>query len=239
MRASLPHVLVVDDDPAIGEALSAALKGIYVVHEAAAGEAACAELRRHPVAAIVLDAMLGREHGLDLIERFRTLSQAPIVILTGHSTEALAIRALWAKVDGYLKKPVGIEELRKTLAGLIVPAPPAPDAAERARRHLEQHLERTHSTGALARLAGLSERQLFRQFREIHGKTPRRYLTEVRMRRAADLLRTTRLGIEQIAQAVGYQNIAAFDRTFKRALGVTPSEWRAAPGPPSRRKPRA
>lgn len=239
MPELLSHVLVVDDDPSIPEALAAALKGVYTVHSASTGDQACALLRKHPVAAIVLDAILGREHGLDLIARFRALSQAPILILTGHSTEALAIRALRAKVDGYLKKPVGIEELRKTLARLIAPAPPTPDALERGRRHLEQHLERTHSTEALARLAGLSERQLFRQFREIHGKTPRRYLTEVRMQRAADLLRTTRLGVEQVAQAVGYQNPAAFDRAFKRAFGVTPSEWRAAPSPPSREEPPA
>jgi len=45
------------------------------------------------------------------------------------------------------------------------------------------------------------------------------------MRRAADLLRTTRLGVEQIAQAVGYERMTTFDRIFKRAFLLTPSAY--------------
>ena len=44
--------------------------------------------------------MLGREHGLDLIERFRTLSQVPILILRATSEE-VAVRALRAKASEY------------------------------------------------------------------------------------------------------------------------------------------
>jgi DNA-binding response OmpR family regulator len=111
-----PHLLIVDDDPAIREALGAALAGAYVVHAAATGEGACALLRRHPVAAIVLDAILGEEHGLDLIQKLRALSPAPILILTGHGSEELAARALRARVSDYLKKPVSLAEIRGALA---------------------------------------------------------------------------------------------------------------------------
>ena len=58
MPASAPHILILDDDPAIREALATALQGTYVVNSAATGKEACALLRRHPVAAIVLDAVL-------------------------------------------------------------------------------------------------------------------------------------------------------------------------------------
>ncbi|RPI11181.1 MAG: response regulator, partial [Zetaproteobacteria bacterium] len=98
-----PHVLVVDDDASVREALSVALNSEYEVHTAATGAEACALLRRHPVAVVILDALLGKEHGLDLVGRFQCLSLAPIVLLTGHGSEALAIRALRAKVQEYLK----------------------------------------------------------------------------------------------------------------------------------------
>lgn len=84
MRDPLPHVLVVDDDASIREALGAALGHTYAVHAAATGDEACAVLRRHPVAAIILDVVLGREQGLDLVARFRARSPAPILVLTGH-----------------------------------------------------------------------------------------------------------------------------------------------------------
>lgn len=226
MRESVPPILVVDDDAAVREAVAAALDGTYVVHRASNGDEACVVLRKHSIAAIVLDVLLGREHGIGLIERFRTLSQAPILILTGYGTEELAIRALRAKASDYLKKPVNIRELRAALARLIQSDHSRLDPAARARHLMTEHPERPHTTASLAKDIGLSDRQLRRRFRHVYGKTPRRYLVEVRLQRAEELLRTTDLGIEQIAQAVGYQNVAAFDRTFKRAFGVTPSELR-------------
>jgi two-component system, response regulator YesN len=221
-----PHVLIVDDDPAIREALTAALVGAYVVHATATGEEACALLKRRKVAAIVLDAILGEEHGLDLVQRIRALSSAPILILTGHGSEDLAARALRARVSDYLKKPVSLAQIREALARLTRQGAPPEDAMARARRTLTESLDRDHTTESLAKEVGLSERHLRRQFQETYGKTPRRYLTETRLQRAADLLRQTRLGIEQIAQAVGYSRVTTFDKIFRRALRTTPSEFR-------------
>ena len=72
------HILVVDDDASVREALRAALADRYCVHAAASGADACAILRAHPVAAIILDAVLREEHGLDMVPKFREMSRAPI-----------------------------------------------------------------------------------------------------------------------------------------------------------------
>ncbi len=233
MRDTAPHILMVDDDPSIQEALATALKGMYVVHAAATGAEACALLRRHPVAAIVLDAVLRDEHGLDLVARFRTLSRARILLLTGHSSEELAIRAVRTQVDDYLKKPVKLPELQAALSRLVHQGEPPLDPVAHARRLLDEHPDQQHTTASLAKEVGLSERHLHRRFQEAYGKTPRRYLTEVRLRRAAVLFRTTPHGIQQIALQVGYPSVAWFDKLFKRLHGITPSEFRtrrASPG---------
>jgi len=238
MRDPLPHVLVVDDDASIREALGAALGRAYAVHAAATGDEACAVLRRHPVAAIILDVVLGREQGLDLVERFRAHSPAPILVLTGHGSEAVAARALRAKASEYLKKPVNLVELRAALARLTASAEPPTDPVERARDLITEEPGRAHTTETLARQVGLSERHLRRRFFETYAKTPRRYLAEVRLERAAELLRSTSLGIEQIALRVGYPSGLRFTRVFKRSFGSTPSAFRAqrpAPGPDSNR----
>ena len=231
MTTSNPHILIVDDDPSIREGLALALKDRYIVHCAATGDQARAILRKQPMAAIVLDAVLSAEHGLDLIERFRALSQAPILILTGYGTEELAIRALRAKAADYLKKPVNLDALRAALARLVQQAEFPQDPIARARRHLAEHPERQHTTASLAREVGLSERHIRRRFRETYGMTPRRYLTEIRLQRAMELLRTTQLGIEQIALQVGYPSVTWFDKVFKRAYSLTPSEFRAGQRP--------
>jgi two-component system response regulator YesN len=224
-----PHILVLDDDPAIRDALEMALRGLYVVHSAATGEQAYAILQRHPIAAIVLDAVLGAEHGLDLIQRFRAISRAPIVLVTGYGSEELAVRALRARVDEYLNKPVDVAKLRTTLADLMTLPGARADHVIRARRHLEEHPDQRHTTASLAKELGLSERHLRRRFQEAYGKTPRRFLAEVRMQRAEELLRKTQLGIEEIALAVGYPDLGTFRRIFKHAFGMTPSDFRSPP----------
>jgi DNA-binding response OmpR family regulator len=219
-----PHVLIVDDDPAVREALHAALADTYAVHLAASGREALALLRGTRVAAVILDAMIGDEDGVALIEPFRSLTTAPILILTGHSSETLAIRAVWARADGYLRKPVDAHLLHLTLTRLLTAEPHGADPLERVRQHLEKHPDQTAET--LSGVASLSERHLRRRFQETYGKTPRRYATEARLARAADLLRGSTLGVDQIAQAVGYRTLAAFDKSFKHIYGLTPSEFR-------------
>src|SRR5512137_1633970 len=113
------HILVVDDDASVREALEAALAPEYIVHAVATSGEACALLARQPVAAIILDAILGDEHGLDGVPRLRKASHAPILVLTGHSNEDLAIRAVWANVDGYLKKPIGVQDVRAAIEGVL------------------------------------------------------------------------------------------------------------------------
>jgi YesN/AraC family two-component response regulator len=226
MHRTASHILIVDDDPAIIEALTAALKGAYTVHAAATGKEACAILRDRPIAGIILDAVLGDEAGLDFVEQFRTLSQAPILILTGYSTEELVIRALRAGVRDYLKKPVSLADLRTAL-GRLVPRDRLPeDPVARARRLMDEHIEEAWGPEDLARQVGLSERHLRRRFREAYGKTPRQYQTEARLQRANHLLRTTPYSIRQIAQGVGCPNPETGHRLFKRYFGLTPSRAR-------------
>jgi YesN/AraC family two-component response regulator len=206
MRDPTQHILIVDDEPAVIEALTAALKGTYVVHGAASGKEACAILCTQPIAAILLDVMLGEEQGLDLVGQFRTLSSARILILTGHSSEELAIRAVWAQVDGYLKKPVPVPDLHRALARLIPCGGQPADLAAKARRYLDEHLAKRFCPTQLAGTFGVSESYLRRCLRQVYGKTPRRYLTEARLRQAAILLSAPRGGVEQIADDVGFPN---------------------------------
>ena len=131
------HVLVVDDETCIRGALTAALDATYVVHAAASGAEAGTVLDAHPIAGIILDVQLGEEHGLDLIPRFRTLSDGPILVPTGHSTEDLTIQAVDAQVAKYLKKPPALPDLLAALRRLVPQTAPTAALAARARRSLD------------------------------------------------------------------------------------------------------
>ena len=78
----------------------------------------------------------------------------------------------------------------------------------------------------IARRIASSRRQLQRAFAEIGQTTFRDHLTQVRMRRAAELLATRGLTVREVANRVGYRQPAQFAKAFRRHLGTSPSSFR-------------
>ncbi|MFA5029114.1 MAG: helix-turn-helix domain-containing protein [Candidatus Methylomirabilota bacterium] len=220
------HILVVDDDPAVCEALTAALAPPYVVHSAATSAEAAALAVAQPLAAVILDAVLGDEDGVALVPQLRQRSSVPILLLTGHGSEALAVRAFRAGVQDYLTKPVDGVALAECLARLLADRWPA-DPVGRAQRYIREQLAKPMDLGALAGAVGLSEIHLRRLFQQQCGITPRRYLLKVRLECAGELLRTTVHAVEWIAGEVGFRSGTRFAKVFRRVYGHSPSEYRA------------
>jgi AraC-like DNA-binding protein len=78
----------------------------------------------------------------------------------------------------------------------------------------------------LARAAGLARSSLSERFTTLLGEPPMQYLMQWRMQVAAGLLATTHDGVAAIAGHVGYASEAAFNRVFKKSVGVPPATWR-------------
>jgi AraC-like DNA-binding protein len=83
------------------------------------------------------------------------------------------------------------------------------------------------SVKRLAQGVAMSPSRFAARFSAALGDSPMAYVTKWRMNVAGRLLDETRQGIGEIAADVGYDNVAAFARGFKRHLGVPPGAWRA------------
>jgi AraC family transcriptional activator of mtrCDE len=79
---------------------------------------------------------------------------------------------------------------------------------------------------ALARLCNVSRATLVRLFNDSLGRSASDLLTDIRMTLAANELRKSSQSTGAVAEAVGYQSEAAFQRAFKQHMGVTPARWR-------------
>ena len=90
---------------------------------------------------------------------------------------------------------------------------------------------RAWTVEALAQEVATSRSVLAERFTERVGMPPMQYLTRWRMRLAARLLRSRQGPLARIAQEVGYESEAAFNRAFKRAYGMPPGLWRQRPPP--------
>ena len=76
--------------------------------------------------------------------------------------------------------------------------------------------------------SGMSETHFRRLFKEAYHMSPVKYLTLIRISRAKELIRYTAYQFSQIALETGFSNLYYFSRIFKKEVGVTPSEYRAA-----------
>lgn len=92
---------------------------------------------------------------------------------------------------------------------------------------LAKHYGEAIVLSEVAERFGLSSRSLVRRFKLATGLTPVNYLQELRLDAASRLLVQTRRSVEDITQAVGYQDVSSFIRLFKRRTQYSPSSYRA------------
>ena len=97
---------------------------------------------------------------------------------------------------------------------------------EAARTYLDQYFYQPVSLAQLSVIANLSPRQLSELFRRELGMTPQQYLIEKRMQKAWQLLESSALSIQQIADRVGYSSLASFSDRFSKHFGHPPSYFR-------------
>lgn len=94
--------------------------------------------------------------------------------------------------------------------------------------YVDTHLEWPLTVADLARVANVSASRLHALFREHLATTPKKYLTQRRQHRAAQLLAHTSLSVMEVALRVGYGDQAAFARAFRKHTGRTPLSCRTA-----------
>lgn len=78
----------------------------------------------------------------------------------------------------------------------------------------------------LARLCHMSRATLARHVQERLGRSASELLLDLRLAHAANLLKKSEASTGAVAEAVGYQSEAAFQRVFKQHMGATPAQWR-------------
>ncbi|MBR9844064.1 MAG: GlxA family transcriptional regulator [Rhodobacteraceae bacterium] len=110
---------------------------------------------------------------------------------------------------------------------------PLPRAVTAALELMETHIADPLDQDQIARLSGLSTRQLQRQFRDSLGKSLMQEYRHIRLETGKDLLGSTRLPLGEIAELTGFASQAHFSTRFQEAYGIAPSHWRKKTGPES------
>ncbi|HZS24197.1 MAG TPA: response regulator transcription factor [Gaiellaceae bacterium] len=116
----MSRILVVEDEPAIAEAVSYALRDAgYDVDTASDGTSALEAARAQDYDLMVLDLLLPGTPGIEVCRELRDESDLPILILTARDTEAERVTGLDTGADDYVTKPFSVAELVSRVRALL------------------------------------------------------------------------------------------------------------------------
>ncbi len=103
---------------------------------------------------------------------------------------------------------------------------------EKVIKAMNEEFQQEHAVEYYAEMANLSLFQFIRSFKKLTGFTPARYIEKIRIAKARELLRDSSLSVAEISAIAGYKDPFYFSKVFKKASGITPSEYRnSSPGP--------
>src|SRR6201993_92449 len=100
------------------------------------------------------------------------------------------------------------------------------EAISGAQEWLHKNFHKNFALEAPARAVGMSMRNFVRRFKEATGDAPLIYLQKLRVAAAKRLLESDHRGVQEVSEAVGYQDVAFFRSIFERHTGASPSAYR-------------
>lgn len=144
------------------------------------------------------------------------------------------LTSILAQTEAQLARCETAAELERLLADLVTEAAEAFKAKKEEKHpvtdfiidYVNAHLSEAIYLDALAEKLKMNSSYLSTYFKGKTGVNIVDYINETRVARAKELLSDNRAKINDVAKAVGYQNITSFNRMFKKFTGMTPSEYR-------------
>jgi two-component system, response regulator YesN len=249
------NILIVDDEPRTRQGLQKTLEtwanGNYQLFTASNGVEAMEVMQQQKVHILITDIRMPEITGLQLLKIVKEQNMYPVIIvISAYSEFEYAQEALRLGVINYLLKPISKKALieavedavqaaqKQERAGMIEkvvdkklvdanaqnPSNHAP--IRKAIDYINNHLQNELTQKEVADHVHLNASYLSVLFKEHVKLTFSEYVTRRRIQRGKELLISTNLPINDIAEQSGYKTAKYFIKIFKELEGITPSAYR-------------
>jgi YesN/AraC family two-component response regulator len=253
------EVLIIEDSPEVVHFMKQLLSDLYSVTIAGDGKTALdlIESQDNNADIIVLDYRLPDISGLEVLRKIKRIKpHIPVLFITAYGDEEVAVKAFRYGVKNYLKKPFNYNEFLKMLEFSLSLAridkrkprevfiddvdriksdtldlndPAIRYNLQKAVIFISNNFMNKITLNNVAKEACMSRYHFSREFKKTLGCTYKDYLNNLRIEKARELLKNSRLSITEAAFSVGYSDLTNFERVFKRIVGCTPKEFKNRP----------
>ncbi|WP_257984252.1 response regulator transcription factor [Neobacillus cucumis] len=237
-------ILLVDDERWVRTALKWTINNLnlplYVMHECGNGLEALDWMKQNEVDLIMSDIRMPIMDGMSFVKELSRLKKRPdVIVISVHDEFQFVQQAIRTGVTDYLLKPVEETELKVCLekwlgqqAKEVVKVNKVVDnnipasTIERVLQYLEKTPLDQITLKDAAESVHMNPSYLSQLFKQQTNTKFVDYLTELRIEESKRLLLHTTLRMSEIADRVGYSDLAYFSNNFKKITGRSPSEFR-------------
>ncbi|MCU0409497.1 MAG: ATP-binding protein [Bacteroidales bacterium] len=196
---------------------------------------------------VITDIMLPGMDGISICRQLKNdmrTSHIPVLMLTARTTAEDKLDGLMSGADAYISKPFSLKELRYQLSNHIklqqnlrlkysnlkfLGSDPGIEKSaddifmEKVVGLMNANLrDFSFGVSAMKESMGMSRTHLYRKIKALTGQTPVMLIRNLRLERAAELLRSKTGNVTEIAYSVGFSNPSYFAKAFREYFGVTP-----------------
>ena len=247
-----PLILIVEDNDEMRNFLTKVLNKNYRVESAVDGVAGWEKSLKLIPDLIITDLMMPNMDGLELtslIKKNDQTSHIPVILLTAKSADESRLVALKSGADDYITKPFSPVLLEARVENIL-------EQRTRLQNIYRKHLLElepskvemaSHDEVFIAKLVNFMEKNIenseltveemvsemafgrtvfFNKLKGLTGLAPIEFIREMRIKRAAQLLKSGEYNISEITYMVGMSDSRYFSKCFKKIYGVTPSEFK-------------
>jgi signal transduction histidine kinase/DNA-binding response OmpR family regulator/ligand-binding sensor domain-containing protein len=249
-NTAMMQILLVEDNDDLRTYLAKMLRKKYQVFEAANGIEALHLLEKESPELILSDILMPLMNGFELCEKIKSnisTCHIPLILLSSLSDREDVVKGLNLGADDYITKPFDMLILESKINTIFN------NRANYRKKYIEKSVSLNESTQLndlnktfMKKLVELVEKNItneefniddlscemamsrsvfFKKVKSLTGQNPKDFIRDIKMNKAADLLRDKKYSISEIAYLIGFPNAKYFSTAFKKYYGISPSTF--------------
>jgi len=246
------RVLIVEDEDEIRQYLRRELSVTYKIFECLNGKDALDFILKEKPNLVISDVMMPEMDGITLCKKLKSninINHIPIILLTAKATDEDKAESYEIGADAYVSKPFNISLLKKRVANLIenrerLEMKPSDTTEnkqlikpitlrssdqvllEKVMKIINENIADSDlNVELLASGVGMSRVHMHRKLKELTNQSARDFIRSIRLKQAAEILSTKKIGISELAYALGFSNLSHFSNSFHEFYGMSPKEY--------------